>query len=463
VASHLFGAAAAFFAIRDSRTPQGAVGWVLFLIMLPYVALPVFLFLGHTRFPGYVLARRSSKEVISGLADFGARYPSNLVRLDPTVRTHLEGFQRLAEMPILSGNSATLLVDGEETFETIFSAIAQATSYVLVQFYIFRDDEIGRALKDRLIRKASEGCRIRLLFDAIGSYALPESYLNDLRAAGVTCRDFHSIRRTNSRFQVNFRNHRKIVIVDGEVGFLGGFNVGDEYMGRSPRFGHWRDTHVRLEGPIVAQLQLIFVEDWNWATEERPQLNWQPSEAAGGLDALILAPGPADTLETGSLYFCNAINAAQRRIWIASPYCVPDTDVLSALAVAAVRGVDVRVLVTGKRDHWFVWLAAFAYFDEMRQAGIKVFRYVDGFMHQKVVLVDETFASIGTVNLDNRSCRLNFEATALVFDAGFAKEVEAMLEADFSHSKAHTMCLEDSPSRVRRYGAPVARLLAPLL
>ena len=463
VVLHLIAAIVAYRAMRNARTPQGAVGWVLILLLVPYVALPAFMFFGHTRFPGYVSARRSSKEVIAGIADFRKLHPSTLDLSASRLRTHIEGFERMAEMPILSGNSAELLVDGDATFDAILAAIDAARSYVLVQFYIFRDDRFGRLFKERLIRKAQAGCRIRLLYDAIGSYALPDSYLEDLRSAGVACANFHSIRRPHSRFQVNFRNHRKVVIVDGEVGFLGGFNVGDEYMGWDPGFGHWRDTQLSLKGPVVAQLQLIFAEDWSWATNERLELNWKPTRQSEDLNALIVASGPADELETGSLYFCNAVNAAQRRIWIASPYCVPDTDILTTLALASLRGVDVRVLVSGKRDHWMVWLAAFAYFDEMRRSGVRIYRYREGFMHQKVVLVDDAFASVGTLNLDNRSCRLNFEATALVFDEEFARDVEDMLEADFASSEIHDMRLDDTPDLLRRYGAPVARLLAPLL
>ncbi|TCP44235.1 cardiolipin synthase [Rhodovulum marinum] len=454
---------AVFRAIRNARTPQGAVGWVVFLVAAPYVALPIFLFLGHSRLPGYVTARRSARSSIATLPDFDPARRAEGAGLPPRLRRSLSGFERIAGMPAVSGNTARLLLDGPRTFAAIFEAIERAESYVLVQTYILRDDDTGRALQRRLIERAQAGCTVRLLYDAIGSHKLPEAYLSELRAAGVVVADFHSLRKPHSRFQVNFRNHRKIVIVDGTAGFLGGHNVGDEYMGRDARIGRWRDTHLRLLGPVVAQLQLIFVEDWFWATAERLNLAWDPDPAPGNLDALIVAPGPADVLETGSLYFCNAIHAAQDRIWIASPYFVPDTDILTALSLAALRGVDVRILMADRRDHLWVWLAAFAYFDEMLNAGVQIFRYTDGFMHQKALVVDEAFASIGTVNLDNRSCRLNFEATALVFDADFARAVAAMLEADFAQGYAYTTRLADTRGPLRRNGARVARLMAPIL
>lgn len=458
---HLTALGFAYSAVRNARTPQGSVGWVIFLLAVPYVAVPLFLFLGHWQFPGYVSARRSSRAVVAALASLKRGNPHTPVREeDVALRT---GFEKMAAMPIISGNSAKLLVDGDETFGAILEEIATAKSYVLVQFYIIRDDRIGIALQEALLRKASEGCRVCLLYDDIGCHDLPRKYLDDLRAGGVQCSDFHSIHQKHSRFQINFRNHRKIVIVDGQVGFVGGLNVGDEYMGRDAYFGHWRDTHLRLRGPVVSQLQLVFAEDWTWATGEQLSLVWEADRQPQDIDAMIIAPGPADVHETGSLYFCNAIGGARKRIWIASPYFVPDVDVLAALTLASLRGVDVRLLVAGKRDHWVVWLAAFAYFDEMRNAGVEVYRYDNGFMHQKVVLIDDEITSVGTVNLDNRSCRLNFEVTALMFDSGFAKEVECMLEKDFAAGALHTTPLSEAPSRLRRYGAPVARLFAPLL
>lgn len=454
---------AAIRAIRSARTPQGAVGWVVFLLAAPYVALPVFLFLGHSRLPGYVVARRSYKPEISAmLAREQARRAAPAPEVDEQ-RPQWRGFERLAGMPVVSGNGVRLLMDGHETYGEILSAIAKARSYVMVQSYIFRDDRLGRALQLALIERARGGCKVRLLYDGIGSYALSDSYLDELVAAGGEVANFHSIRKARNRFQVNFRNHRKITIVDGQTGYVGGHNVGDEYMGRDPDIGHWRDTHLEVRGPMVAQLQLNFAEDWFWATEETLQLDWQPVPDERDLRGVILAPGPADRLETGSLYFCNAIGLARERIWIASPYFVPDTDILSALSLAALRGVDVRILMAGESDSVLVRLAAHAYYDAMLDAGVTIMRYVDGFMHQKVLVVDESLASVGTMNLDYRSCRLNFEVTAIVFDAGFARATAAMLEEDFEQSDVVRTRLADDPSFLVRHGAPLARLFAPLL
>ncbi len=449
----------AFRAVTSSRTPQGSVAWVVFLIAAPYAAIPAYLFLGHRRVRSYIVARRESEEVIEGLARFARAHPAR-----GGGGICYRGFERTAEAPVVSGNGLDLLIDGRETFDAIFAAIDAARSYVLVQFYIIHDDGLGRALKDRLTACAARGVRTRLLFDSVGCAKLPADYLIDLRRAGVQVMDAHALRGPKTRFQLNFRNHRKTVVVDGVVGFTGGLNVGDEYMGLDPRFGAWRDTHCRLRGPVVSQLQLVFAEDWHWATEENlfGELNWDAGAAEEDMDALIMATGPADLHETGSLYFCGAINAARSRLWIASPYFVPEIDIMTALKLAAMRGADVRILLPETIDHVIPWLAAFAYFDELLDAGVQIWRYDAGFMHQKVLVVDEAIVSIGTTNMDNRSCRLNFETTALVFDPRAARAAARMLEADFARSFRLTRKLREQPAKLR-YGAPMARLFAPLL
>ncbi|MDG2481588.1 MAG: cardiolipin synthase, partial [Alphaproteobacteria bacterium] len=384
VVFEIIGVCLAFRAVSTARTPQGSVGWVVFLISLPYIAVPAYLYLGHTRYAGFVTARPDSERAIEELGHLRKPYGVELESDQHREARRRLALEKLAEMPIVTGNGYHLLIDGEATFEAIFEAIDQAEKYLLVAFYILRDDELGCALKDRLIQRARDGLMVKVIYDAIGSTSLPKSYLRDLREAGVDIRDFHAIRRPAHSFQLNFRNHRKIVIADGRVGLVGGLNVGDEYMGKSAEFGPWRDTHVRLHGPVVAQLQLVFAEDWHWASGEVPHLNWHLHPVADGVPGLIMPTGPGDSVETASLYFCNIMGAARDRLWIASPYFVPDLDIMTALKLAAMRGVDVRILMPDMKDHLLVWLAAFSYFDEMRETGVKFFRYREGFMHQKV-------------------------------------------------------------------------------
>jgi cardiolipin synthase len=285
-----------------------------------------------------------------------------------------------------------------------------------------------------------------------------------MQAAGVVTSPFHTTKGRANRFQLNFRNHRKIVVIDGQIAYVGGHNVGIEYLGQNPKFGDWRDTHVKIEGPVVKEIQVCFVEDWHWATNGMPDLKWELQEKpVGDEDTLMIATGPADRLETCGLMFVQAINDARERVWIASPYFVPDLQILSALKLAALRGVDVRILLPEKPDHRTVYLASFSYYQNTLPLGIKLYRYTAGFMHQKVFLVDSAYAAVGTANLDNRSFRLNFEITILNYAPDFIEDVEHMLTADFDCSRL--VAIEDYTQKSFFFKLAVrsARLLAPIL
>jgi cardiolipin synthase len=239
--------------------------------------------------------------------------------------------------------------------------------------------------------------------------------------------------------------------------------VGDEYLGRDPKFGNWRDTHVRIEGPAALAAQLSFAEDWYWATGQQLALDWAPLPAEDGdLPVLIVPTGPADELETANLMFVQAINSARERIWIASPYFVPDEVVISALQLAGLRGVDVRILIPDKKDHLGVYLAAFSYLDDAGSTGARFYRYQDGFLHQKAMLIDHSVAAIGTANFDNRSFRLNFEITAVIHDESFVAEVEEMFEADFARSRLMDAGELSLKPWWFRFAVRLARLTAPV-
>ena len=265
--------------------------------------------------------------------------------------------------------------------------------------------------------------------------------------------------------QVNFRNHRKIVVADGDIAFVGGLNVGDEYLGKSPQHGAWRDTHARVAGPSADAFQLIFAEDWHWATGEQiPGLEWEARLVDdSNHDVLVLPSGPADELETCNLMFAHAIHSAQKRFWIASPYFVPNAEIVSALQVAGLRGVDVRILLPANPDHLMVYLASFYLMNATGGNGIRFFRYTEGFMHQKAFLIDDFGVGIGTANLDNRSFRLNFEVTLLSVNHELAATVQAMFERDFANSREVPYNEIDQHNVLFKIGAAAARLLSPIL
>ncbi len=461
----ILGVLTAVHAVMGVRTAQGAIAWALFLVMFPYIALPLYWLISRRKFEGYVDARRARNSAIHDIVQDALRRTRErglfLKDLSPTHRV----FEVLAETAFTHSNRVDLLIDGEAAFAEIFRQIDNATDYILVQFFIVRDDNLGRELKTRLIRKAQQGVRVMFLYDEIGSRSVRRSrtYERELAAAGAMIRPFGSNRRWRNRFQINFRNHRKIVVVDGRVAYVGGLNVGDEYIGRDPNIGPWRDTHVRLQGPAVHAVQLSFLEDWYWAAQETPTLDWTPRPASpSDQNVLVLPTGPADELETCGLFFVHMINAAQQRLWITSPYFVPDPQVICALQLASLRGVDVRIMLPEHADHWLVYLSSFSFLEEAEQADVKIYRYQPGFMHHKVILVDDHLAAVGTANLDNRSFRLNFEITVLVDDRQFAVQVEQMLQRDFEHcERAHA---EDLLQRSFwfRVAVRVARLMSPL-
>ncbi|MFV0443080.1 MAG: cardiolipin synthase [Planctomycetaceae bacterium] len=439
--AHALGLVSSYDALMSSRTSQGAVAWIISLNTFPYVAVPAYWVIGRTKFSGYVSARQELHKLAQRQQEqLEAAFAPFKIDRDALSGGMLAG-QQLAEMPYLQGNRVDLLIDGEATFDSILLGIKAASDYVLVQFYIVRNDELGTRLKEQLIAKARAGVKVWFLYDEIGSRGSGmDAYWKELRDAGVDARSFHTTRGPRNRFQLNFRNHRKIVVVDGAAGWVGGHNVGDEYVGQDPEYPNWRDTHVRIEGPSVMELQLSFVEDWRWATDETLPVSWTPRAAeSGSAKVLILPTGPADRLETCSLMYQQAIHSAKQRIWIASPYFVPDTAVLSALHLAALRGVDVTVIIPDTSDSAMVYYSAFAFVDELLNSGVKIYRYEPGFMHQKVFLVDDVLGGVGTANFDNRSFRLNFEVTALVHDRSFVDAMENMFLQDIERSKPMTI------------------------
>ena len=375
----------------------------------------------------------------------------------------LRAMPKLGRMPCLANNEVRLLIDGQATFDGIFDAISNARQAVLIQFFIIHDDRLGQRLHSLLMKKAAEGVAIYLLYDRIGSHSLPHGYVQPLRDAGIEVKAFATRSGWLNRFQVNFRNHRKIVVVDGIVGFVGGLNVGDEYMGEKPPLAPWRDTHVQVRGPVVACMQESFAEDWFWAARSLPPLILPEVYPDDGVLCQLLATGPADSYETCSLFFVEAIHAAMERVWITTPYFIPDEAVFAALRLAVLRGVDVRILLPSRADHRIVYAASSLYAFEAVRAGVRLFRYQPGFMHQKVVLIDSEISAIGSANMDNRSFRLNFEVMLLTVDSAFAAEVEQMLNDDFA--QAHEIAKEESREthRLQQIGMRIARLISPIL
>lgn len=461
---HIVGIFAAVHAVMTVRTSQGAIAWALSLVMMPWLTLLPYAVLGSAYFTGYTNPQRFRNEVARLQArgidpGWAQRHPEYVAAYPDD--SGLQALPRLTDTPLLRGNHVRLLINGEATYDTLLAAIRTARQAILVQFFAIADDAAGRALHAALAERARAGVVVQFLFDGIGCHALSKDYVTTLAAAGAQVHEF-ATRRLANRFQLNFRNHRKLLIVDGEVGFVGGHNIGDMYLGARAPLSPWRDTHIELRGPVLGTLQLVFAEDWFWATRQLPQM-LAPVTSDGKMLCQALPSGPADAQETCSLFFVTAINAARTRIWLASPYFVPDEAVMSAMQLAVMRGVDVRVLIPTRPDHHVVFQASTLFAHDAVQSGVRIFRYTPGFMHQKVVLIDDRAAAVGSANLDNRSFRLNFELMVMTLDTGFASQVEAMLEADFAQAREVGLDEYRSTPYWRRALMHIAHLFAPIL
>lgn len=464
---HITGGLAAVHAVSNTRTSQGAIAWAVALVTMPYLTLIPYLFLGQSYFAGYIDARRSGNRQLRELAalpDMPVDPEASLRSTEALGLGQALAFNRLSGTPLISGNKVRTLINGQATFDAIFASIAAAQHYVIVQFFVVRDDRLGQRLKQALLACTARGVRAYLLYDGIGSHKLSMAYVRELRAGGVEVHKF-ATRRFVNRFQLNFRNHRKIVVIDGERAYVGGHNVGNEYLGEKPPLSPWRDTHIEIDGPVVPSIQFVFVEDWFWATQRVPDVTRSTCivPQTTNMRCQAIVSGPADEFETCSLFFVNAINTAQHRIWLTSPYFVPDEAVFGALKLAVMRGVDVRILIPVRRDHLMVFSASTVYASEAVRAGVRMFRYQPGFLHQKVVLIDDVAAAIGSPNLDNRSFRLNFELTVLTVDRAFAAEVETMLVADFAESREIGAAEFKSAPAWQRAAMRVACLFSPIL
>jgi cardiolipin synthase len=447
-------------AILRSRTPQGATAWIMSLFGLPLLAVPLFLVFGRSRFEGYNNRRRIVDKRVADKfqelrpleEEFEMSEEMKLIHATIPSRTQ-PGFTR--------GNSIELLVNGNETFPRMLEEIEKAQKYILLQVYIYRADELGRKFAKALMAKARAGVKVTLMNDDIGM-KIPGPLLDELHASGVQTGSFNNT-RGRGRLQVNFRNHRKILIVDGKVAFIGGLNIGDEYLGKVKKWGNWRDTHVMIQGPAVLAAQLSFAKDWYFISQKDLDLDWKLNLAKTDAHVAVLHTGPADDKQTCLLSHVALVNFARKRLWLASPYVVPPETLVDALILASLRGVDVRLILPAHTDARTVRLASRVYQEKFLRHGIQVYDYYAGFLHQKVMLVDDCFAVVGSANLDCRSMFVNFEITAISSDPGFIGKVESMLESDFMNSQVMTLDHFKRQGMMEKIASRGANLLAPVL
>jgi cardiolipin synthase len=459
----------------DRRNPSATLAWLMAVIFLPYVGVILYLLLGWTR------ARRIARgkvRVASRVAQVLEKYrvPERLEAtgdrvVDAQTQSLLSLGRGLASTPPSHGNRAEMLVDARAFYDEGITALNAANDHVHVEFYIIQPDETGEALRDQLAERARAGVEVRVLVDGIGSVKLPSGFWDPLVQAGGEAAIYRPVRRylrfPRRRDRVDFRNHRKIVVVDGEVGFTGGINIGREYLGLDPSMGAWRDTHVRIAGPAVFGLQKTFAEDWLAATGkllDDPRYFPDPRvEKEQGCVVQIIDSGPDRKWSPIAQIYAHSFALARSRLWITNPYFIPSLPIEDGLVSAALRGLDVRLLVPAKGDSLLVSLASRSYFPRLLEAGVRVFLYQRGFVHEKTMVVEWWVGTIGSANMDMRSFNLNFELNAFVFGERFVDGLAEQFLADLDQSTELTPAQEAQVPRTRRFARATARLLSPLL
>src|SRR5579885_1977752 len=455
--------------LMTKKEPTAALAWCLVVLLMP--VLGAFLFWVF----GVNYLRRKLERKQAHRARFRQAHPPPRREAargrpgDEPLEAGWDGLGHLAlkvdAFPAVPGNAVALYHDTRDFFDALLAAIRQAKEHVHVEYFIIHNDETGRRLLDVLAEKAKQGVEVRLLYDAMGSLRLGRAALRPLLAVGGKASAFLPLNPLRSRIQVNLRNHRKIVVLDGRIGFTGGMNIGDEYLGMNPYFGYWRDTCLRLDGPAAAGLQRIFAEDWHFTTHEPlegdrycPEL-----EPAGDAVVQVAESGPDQEVNCIREIYFTAMLGARQRLWMASPYFVPDAGLMDALRLARYRDVDVRLLSLYRPDHYLSFYAGRYYWTELLDMGVKVYQYKKGMMHSKVLMVDGQWAMVGTANLDNRSLKLNFEVGCGLFAPPLVAELEAAFRRDLEES----VRLEPTEYARRplrgRLVENACRLLAPIL
>lgn len=454
------------------RNPKTVWTWLFVLITLPGVGFVLYLILGQNMHKSNMFKTKAIEDQISAVImqqeekierrEFSEMEGANEEYSD-LVLYNLQS----ANCLYTQDNSVTILTDGKEKFARLIQDMKNAKEFIHMQYYIIRPDEVFQEIEEVLEQKVKEGVEVRILYDSMGS-RMKESDWKRIREKGIQTAEFFPAFLKKLQLRINYRNHRKIVVIDNEAAYVGGFNVGREYVGNDEKIGYWRDTHLRLKGSSVLQLQNRFVLDWNYAAKENLYSNikyfvQENRQKTGNVGIQIVSSGPDSKHQNVRNNYLKMINKAKNNIYIQSPYFIPDDVILDALRVAALSGVDVRVMIPCKPDHPFVYWATYSYLEDMLDAGVKCYTYDNGFLHAKTIAVDGEVCSVGTANMDIRSFCLNFEVNAVIYDAAVTQKLEDQFIEDLRYSTKVTRYMYAKRSVLIRFKEQISRLLSPIL
>ena len=458
--------------LLENRTPVRTLAWLLVLILVPVVGLIFYVYFGMNY-------RKVKMFSMKGLGDIKwLQYMSEdqkqrIQKAELLKKGDMESVRRLMTLLLSNSkalvsrhNSVDILNNGEETFRAIFKSIEIAKKYIHVEYYIIEKGELANRLKNLLIAKAKEGVEVRVIYDDVGSWSLPKSYIREMCAAGIQIYPFLPVRFPLLTNKVNYRNHRKIVVVDGEIGFIGGLNFADRYIKGLPGIGIWRDTHLKVKGEVVTSLQTVFLFDWYFVRQEvlLDKAEYLPDyKVDSNVVIQTVASGPdSDWTSIQQAYF-TLINLSRKYVYISTPYFMPGETTINSLKTAAMSGVDVRIMIPHKSDSPLTSWCTRSYIEELLTAGVRVFQYQAGFNHSKIIIVDGLVSTVGTANMDMRSFEQNFEINLILYDRNESRKLSEFFLEDLKQSKEiHLNEWKFRPQR-DRVRESLARLFAPLL
>ncbi len=455
----------------ERKKPSSALLWVAVLIFIPVFGFLLYLVFGQTIYKERIFRikeedDRMLEEIISEQLDVIKNR-----QFSPGDRIAV--YTRMVEMllatnyaTITDDNEVEIYMEGEKKFDALLEAINSAKETINLQYYIIRNDELSNKIVSALAEKARQGVKVRVLGDAVGCHQLPRNFFRELKDAGGETAYFFRSKYLHINMRINYRNHRKIAIIDGKTGFIGGFNMGDEYLGKGP-LGYWRDTHLRIYGSAVHSLQARFFLDWNHAAEQDVEFfSRQYFPETGhkkGAVIQIVSSGPDSRGESIKKGYLQLVNNARESIYIQTPYFIPDSSIIDALKIAAESGIDVRIMFPCKPDHPFVYWAGFSYLWELMESGVRIFTYDRGFIHAKTIVVDGLVSSVGSANWDIRSFSLNFEANAFVYNEEISTKLKKIFEEDLEFCTEKTTEDYNKRTRTVRFKESVSRLLSGIL
>lgn len=463
---------AIYVVFQERKNPSATWAWIMIMLFVPVVGFVLYLFIGHDMRKRKLFTAKEEQDQFyqllnrqeERLSQYKNEFDGELIKdYAKIVRLNLVANEAL----YTQDNHVDIYTDGYEKFDNLFEDIRNAKQFIHIQYYIIRGDDLGRKLLSLLIAKAKEGLDVKLLYDGMGCLWTPKGMFEDLLEAGgkVVCFFPPFIPYINLR--VNYRNHRKICVIDGNAGYIGGFNVGTEYLGLKKKVGYWRDTHLRIMGSAVQMLELQFLLDWRFASKEQMPLDdyiTTPIVPHSGTTAMqIVASGPDSKWPAIRNGFLKMINEAEESICLQTPYFIPDDSLLEALKVAALSGVDIKIMIPKNPDHPFVFWASLSYMNELLEAGARCYTYEKGFLHAKTLVIDEKICSVGTANFDIRSFKLNFEVNAFIYDKKIAKKIATSFEADIKDSSELTREIYEQRGTVVKFKESISRLLSPML